>query len=292
MSQPLCLGISGRSQKYGLTEFIIAQISGNGKTNIKTNSHSSESSRICRLQMEHILERLKANQHCSSTKANYLSIWRHFNSFLIRLDSKPKLWKDRVSLFCAHLANKGNKSATIRSYVSAIKNMLMVNKYKWNDSRILVNAILRACKIANNVVITRFPIHIGLLETLLFELDRLYGDSQPYLNFTFRALFLVAYYGMLRVGEVAKSQHSIEAKDVHIAHNKKKLMFILHSSKTHNRDQPPQFIKISQTEVKGRKKCCFCPFKAMKEYIGARGSYQDEKDNPFILSNGEPIKAE
>ena len=190
--------------------------------------------------MESVLERLQANQHRSSTKRNYLSIWRQFNAFLICLDERPKDWEDHASLFCVYLAESGNKSSTIRSYISAIKHNLIVDKYKWDDNKVLVNAVSRVCKIANDVVIARFPIHIGYLEMLIFELERLYASSQPYLNIAYRALFLVAYYGLMRIGELTQSEHTVKAKDVHIGSNKNKILLVLYSSKMHGKESPPQ----------------------------------------------------
>ena len=146
-----------------------------------TGSSLSSTSRISRCEMEHILEKLKANQHRSSTKATYLAIWRHFNSFLVKLDHRPKAWEDRTTLFCAYLVDKGTKSTTIRSYISAIKHIVVTDKYKWDDERVMVNVISNACKLANDIVTIRFPIHIGLLETLIFELKRVYATTQPYL---------------------------------------------------------------------------------------------------------------
>ena len=73
------------------------------------------------MAMFNILEQLKMQRNRSSTKANYVKIWRLFNNFVIKLDIMPKNWEDRVFLFVTHLALKGRKSSTIRSYVSAIK---------------------------------------------------------------------------------------------------------------------------------------------------------------------------
>ena len=89
------------------------------------------------------------------------------------------------------------------------------------------------------------PIHFNLFEMILFELNRYYGATQPYLNITYRALLSLAYYGLMRIGELTTSQHSLKAKDVHIASNKNKILVILHSSKTHGKESLPQKIKIS-----------------------------------------------
>ena len=241
--------------------------------------------------MENILERLKSNQHQDSTKANYVSIWRSFNAFLVHLDRRPKAWEDRTSLYCAYLVERGVKSTTIRSYISAIKHILITDKYEWDDNRIMVNVISRACKLSNDRVTIRFPIHIGLLETMLFEMERLYS-KQPYLLIMFKALFLVAYYGLMRIGEITQSRHVLKACNVFLGTNKKKFLLILNSSKMHTMADEPQLIKISQLDENSKFKRNFCPFTALEVYRKMRGEYLDENEQFFIFSDRSPVKPE
>ena len=119
--------------------------------------------------MNDILEDLLANQNRKSTARNYLSIWRQFNNFLIQLDTLLQFWEDRTSLFIAHLVQKVIQSGTIKSYVSGIKNMLVHVNYKWDDSKILLTSLTKACRLCNDHITTRLPIHCGLLELLLLN---------------------------------------------------------------------------------------------------------------------------
>ena len=261
-----------------------------GRCNQGKRSTSSSSSRISRVDMEGVLERLKANQHRNSTKQNYLNIWRNFNSFLVHLDSRPKHWEDRATLYCAYLVDRGRKSATIRSYMSAIKNVLITDNYEWDDDKVMVNIISRACRISNDVVKTRFPIHIGLLETLLFELKRLYSCTQPYLYLLFKAMFLVAYYGLMWIGELAMGDHTLKANDVYVGENKNKLMLVLHSSKTRGKESDPQCIKISQVDTSEKIKRHFCPFAAVNDFGGVRMQCQSDDEPFFVFTDGSPVK--
>ena len=80
--------------------------------------------------MESILERLQANQTRRSTAKNYLSIWRHFNQFLIHLDNITGMsWEQRTVLFGTYLVEQGAQSQTIKSYFSAIKHVLKTDGY-------------------------------------------------------------------------------------------------------------------------------------------------------------------
>ena len=66
----------------------------------------------------------------------YLAVWRQFNGFLLRLEQILKTWEERVLWFCAFLIDKGGKSTTIKSYVSALKTTLTVDGYIWIEDRV------------------------------------------------------------------------------------------------------------------------------------------------------------
>ena len=247
----------------------------------KTKKKSSDgSSKISTHSMENIVEKLLLKQHRDSTSKTYLTIWRQFNKFIISLDRKPKLWEDRATLFIGYLVDKGMQSGTIKSYISAIKKTLIADGYKWNDNLVLVRSLAKACKIVNDSVRTRLPIQCNLLEVMLFEINRICLD-QPYLCLLYKTIFAVCYYGLMRVGEVAKSKHALKAKNVHIALNKDKLLLKLDSSKTHDEGCRPQIIKITSNvaERSGRYVARhFCPFLLIRQYLRERGQYQDDEE--------------
>ena len=127
------------------------------------------------------MEGLKSIKHWKGTTANYLGIWRNFNDFIIRLDRKPESWEERTSLFLTFLIEKGAKSATIKLYKSAIKSVLTDDGYVWNEEKILLNCLTKACRMKNDLVRTRLPIKKHLLGLILFELERMF-TKQPYLE--------------------------------------------------------------------------------------------------------------
>ena len=86
--------------------------------------------------MEELLDQLKQDVHRKTTRGTYYNVWKNFNKFLIRLDRMPKCWEDRVSLYCAFLITiKGRKSATVKSYVSGIKHILITDGYDWDNGK-------------------------------------------------------------------------------------------------------------------------------------------------------------
>ena len=55
-------------------------------------------------------------------------------NFYAKLDHKPKLWEDCTSLYCAYLVEQGIQSTTLKSYKSAIKQILCTEGYQWDDN--------------------------------------------------------------------------------------------------------------------------------------------------------------
>ena len=114
-------------------------------------------------------------------------------------------------------------------------------------------------------------------------------------------MLLAAYYGLFRIGELVKGDHPVLVKDVYMGTNKNKLMFILRSSKTHTRGDPPQTIKISSIadtskgdsdEKSGIHSANhYCPFKILKEYSLMRPKYKRASEQFFIYKDRSPVKA-
>ena len=111
-------------------------------------------------------------------------------------------------------------------------------------------------------------------------------------------MFTVTYFGLLRVGEATRSRHVIKAKDVHVGTNKKKLMLVLHSSKTHNESSKPQIIKIDAIDQQHLQKVRLgqdaflqipCPFQLLQEYIESRCRYRNDLEQFFVFRDGSAV---
>ena len=133
------------------------------------------------------------------------------------------------------------------------------------------------------------PSKKGLLEILLFELERIY-DKQLFLETLYKAILSLGYYGLMRIGELVSGSHPVKAKDIHIALNKNKILIYLHSSKTHGKESLPQEIKIKATSEDGHKRnCFFCPFTLLRNYLKLRGEYFELEEPFFVHSNKTPV---
>ena len=213
----------------------------------------------------------------------------------MRLDRRPKFWEERVAIYCAYLVENGSKSATVKSYVSGIKCLLKLNGYKYDDNKVLLNSLTRACRLINDKIYHRLPIKKSLLEMLLFKLERMCSKS-VYMESLYKAIFTMAYYGLMCASELATESydycmdHAIRACNIHVGVNKSKIMLVLYSSKTHGVESRLQRIKITGTKgyLMGTSldKRHFCPFTIINEYMAIRGNYNDDDEHFFIFRGG------
>ena len=253
---------------------------------------SGHSSKISVKQMELTVQKLLGQQNRTSTIRTYRNIWKQFNEFLLRLDNMHPTWEHRTTLYIAYLVEQGKQSSSVKSYVSAIKKFLIMDGYDWKDNEVLLSSMTKACRIINDRVRTRLAINCSLLEMILFEVGRLYSE-QPYLEYMYKAIFAMSYYGMMRVGEVTYSPHVLKAKNVHIGTYKDKLLLVLYSSKTHDKGSRLQKIKITSNRAEKMGLYVhrnFCPFKIMRVYLQLRGNYKTDQEQFFIFRDGQPIR--
>ena len=244
------------------------------------------------------MDKLKCAGHRDSTRRNYHAVWRQFNKFFIRLDVKPSSWKDRIVLFAGYLIDqKGCKSQTVKSYISAIKSVLKADGIEVNENRYLLTSLTNACKLVNDQVRIRLPIRKPLLKVLLRKVDNLYSSPQVYLTIMYRALISTAYYGHFRVGELTTGDHPVAAHDVHIGNNKNKLLFILRTSKTHWKNVKPQIVKIFSNKINDLDKfierdnlTVYCPFALLHNYLQIRPPYREDDKPFFIFSDRTPVR--
>ena len=271
-----------------------------GKFDRKTkqpDEAASKTSSISTTTLSRIVEQLKDNSNRESTDRMYYKVWRSFNQFFIRLDKKPDTWEDRLVLFVGHLISCNRKSQTIRSYISAIKSVLLKDGVTLNENRFLLTSLTKACRLKNDRVCHKLPIRQGLLRLLVSKVDRLFTSPQLYLSKLYKAVLITAYFGLLRIGEVSLGPHVIKAKDVHVATNKRKIMVVLHTSKTHGLDKKPQIIKLtgcndfelSDNSLQQKNLKRICPFAALRNYTYARKQSKNKEEQFFIVKDRTPL---
>ena len=131
---------------------------------------------------------------------------------------------------------------------------------------------------------------------LIHKLSELWEGQRPYLVHLYCMLFSTAYFGLFRVGELTLSPHAIKAINVQMGLNKRKILFVLDSSKMHGPDALPQRVKISSTLLKLRCKDMstkhpqYCPYTHLREYIWVRPKSSSAEEQFFVFSDSSPVK--
>ena len=177
-----------------------------------------------------------------------------------------------------------------------IKHTVVDNNYDWDDSKVLLGTLTQACKVINDRLTVRLPISCSMLELLLFELKREL-NSQCYLQIMYMALFAMGYYRLMRIGELTTNEgkHTVKAADVHMALNKKKLLIVLYSSKTHSKASRPQKIKIIANKDEKTGSYAhrhFCPHTLIHNFIEVRGSYDSIHEEFFVFRDRKPVSSD
>ena len=246
------------------------------------------------MEITQIVEQLKMHQHRDSTHKNYYLVWKLFNEFIIKLDIRPDTWEDRLTMFVGHIISEHKQSAMVKSYISAIKAVLKMNNIKIEEDRYLLASLICACRLQNDTVHARFPIQKPMLHVILGRVAGHFG-CQPYLSLLYRTLFCIMYYGLLRVSEVTSGSHPVLASDIQIATNKKKILLILYSSKTHSKASTPQIIKISsflkesEGQLRGSENDQCCPYSLLRQYALMHGNYKSDCEPFFVFSDRSPV---
>ena len=200
-----------------------------------------------------------------------------------------------LTLFVGFLIQeKKAKASTVRSYISAIRSVLLEDGVVLNENKFLLSSLTRACRFLNNRVRTRLPIHKDMMIILLQAVeDEFRQKNQMYLATLYKAMFSTAYYGLFRIGELATGSHPILARDIHIGTNKDKLLFVLRTSKTHWSDEKPQTVKINSSSIYQRSqsepKSPYCPFQLLRDYVMARRTYRQNTEPFFIFGDRSPV---
>ena len=168
--------------------------------------------------------------------------------------------------------------------------MLKTNKISVNPDKYLLASLTKGCKLVNDKVRARIPVQKPMLMVMIKKLNILFGN-QPYLLHLYRALFITTYYGMFRIGELTLGPHTVKAVDVHIADNKDKMMFVLHTSKTHWKNVRPQTIKINGVGNKDKDNGWnYWPFTLLRNYIKFRKSFKSKEEPFFFFQDRSPVK--
>ena len=224
-----------------------------------------------------------------SSRRTYQRAWTVYAKFAEQFSLSDTLSLplsvNSVALFIAHLSAKRLARATISTYISAISYVHKLKGYADPTKVFLILKLLAAIKSRSRPDI-RLPITLPVLRLLVEALKQ--TSSSFYHRTLFTAMFLTAFYGFLRIGEITcKTTSSGSSVLQH-----QNLSFLLHEGEViaakltltnfkHNRSGRPFYIHILRQQGSE-----YCPVQALQSFCTLRGS----RSGPlFTLADGSSV---
>ena len=202
----------------------------------------------------------------SSSWNLYNRAFREYNKFLTeagcdRFPHDPQF----VAYFAANLFDRGLAGSTITSYVSALSFWLKLLHDKDTSNCFLLQRVLLGIKKSRPTNDCRLPITKFILHRIVNALTHTVSCS--YAKAMFKSMFLLSYYGLLRVGEITKcAQNEVNIlliSDITITGNKISLTIQFRQSKHSS--------QICFRKVNATGDNIFCPLLSLLDYIKVRG---------------------
>ena len=231
--------------------------------------------------MTTLLNRSLANNTKHAYKAAF-NAYRVFHISIYNQEPTRHISSKKFAQFIAFSHSKGMKYSTICSRISALKYINNLYGNRDTSNHFLVQRILQGCKLSANNTDKRKPITKSLLKRIIRSLSSIF-DSQ-YNRLLFKAMFIISFYALLRVSEIAKTQHSnhsILHSDINLKQYKgqvNKIDVVLRHSKHNNSETTIQLHKQSHRKL--------CPVRAVQKFHNIRAP----GDGQFFVNNdGNPI---
>jgi hypothetical protein len=222
-----------------------------------------------------------------STQMVYKRAWTLFRQFAQDLkvhfqgvDSLP-LNHFHVAQFISYLRLLGMAPNTIISYISAIGYVHKIKGVTDPTSTTLVQKLICATVRVNPKNDNRLPITDILLIRMVQSLNSVI--SVPYYRALFRAMFAVAFFGLMRIGEITKTnqgQNVLQLGQVKISKDK----VVITITKFKHNNGNPMDILLGAHDQKD-----ICPVKAIHQYLSFRGGHVGPL---FCFPDGNPVTRE
>lgn len=222
------------------------------------------------------------------SRKQYSRAWVVFTEFYTRYQNAVlhlPVSTASIALFISFLCAKGLAPSTINSYLSAIAYVHKIQGYYDPTKSFLIEKLLVALGRRSQADI-RMPISRPLLYELVRALQ--HTSTSAYGRSLFGAMFMIAFYGFFRIGELScKSKKHTTAV---VQFNQ--VTFLKHSDRVtavkivitkfkHNTNNRPFIITIESEPFEA-----FCPVQVLLAYIKLRGYNQGPL---FASAAGEAI---
>lgn len=189
-----------------------------------------------------------------------------------------------VIRFAAQLSLAGRAHTTAQTYIAGIANHHKLNGWDDPTKHFVLHKVMEGFKRSDRRTDSRVPITIDLMKVLLPALQN--TCSSVYEQHLFKAAFLLAFFGFLRIGEVAVDRkndglgRAIQLNDIKIHDNGQQMDLRIKFSKN---DQLGRSVILKLGALENAE---LCPLQAVRSYITMRG----RNDGPlFMHFGGTPL---
>jgi hypothetical protein len=195
--------------------------------------------------------------------------FEQFREQMISQPTKGPASERKIIRFIASLSINKKAPATINSYVCAISNWHKTPGWEDPCASFLVKAALKGAGRDAGTPDTRLPITPPLLTKMIDALPHI--CSSPYEIKLFKCVFLLAFFGLLRIGEmVCQNKYEKTSKVLQItdiAFKKNSMKVDIRFSKTDQKGKSSSLIFQGKLAEK------LCPVQGMRNYIAKRGQH-------------------
>ena len=213
------------------------------------------------------------------------TLFKECQSFLLGAQATPAsipLTTNQVCLYISFLHKNGYAPTSIVSFTSAIGYVHRISNVKDPTSSLLVQKLLSATLKLRPTVDPRLPITIIILQRLVSALSTTVSCFSH--RRLLRAMFVVAFFGLMRVGEITMSKDGVVPLHVNQVRITPDMVTITISKFKHNKSMRPVDIPLPKQDIQD-----ICPVAALHDYLVYRG---DSPGPLFALSNLSPVKRE
>lgn len=216
--------------------------------------------------MRDLLQAAKADTTWASYKRSNLSFQKFYMSQYSVLPSIPYSPPD-ISAFVSYLHLKKQAPSTVATHLSAIAYIHKLHNFPDPTQTFIVREVQLGGRRLHHQSDTRQPITKFILHQLYYAVPHL--SSNSYMCALYQSLFLLAFHGFLRVGEVtatpSTSKHTLTIDQVHISyqHLLPGSITITFNSFKHSKGLPRKLSILSHPDP--------CPVKALINYLHFRG---------------------
>ncbi len=193
--------------------------------------------------------------------------------------------QQQIVMFIAYLSLEGRAPSSINLHISALAYVHKMNNWKDPTDSFVISKLKEGCRRLNPREDSRLPITPQILTKLISILPSICNSG--YEVFLFKAAFLLAFFGFLRVGEFTAASKSadcsriLSVEDIKVGESGMSHLEVrVRYSKTDQRGTTVLLRVDSASDI------LLCPVNAMLQYLQARSTWRGPL---FIHFNKQPL---